>query len=115
MLNSIFEFGLVTVEKFNSFLIHFQLIVVFWSIIGLSLGAVVTAIFGMISSVWSKRRGLMITYLFLIIVLVVLEIGSGIAMLIRRNSLHDATNALVNAIYTSNSVNDIKIIQNTVN
>ncbi|EFP09549.1 CRE-TSP-1 protein [Caenorhabditis remanei] len=96
--------------KFN---IRVWLIVVFWSIIGLSLGAVVTAIFGMISSVWSKRRGLMITYLFLIIVLVVLEIGSGIAMLIRRNSLHDATNALVNAIYTSNSVNDIKIIQNT--
>lgn len=95
--------------KFN---IRVWLIVVFWSIIGLSLGAVVTAIIGMVSSIWVKKRGFMITYLVLIIVLVVLEIGSGIAVLIRRNSLNDATNALVNAMYTTNSVNDIKIIQN---
>uniref|UniRef100_A0A1I7V4U2 Tetraspanin n=1 Tax=Caenorhabditis tropicalis TaxID=1561998 RepID=A0A1I7V4U2_9PELO len=96
--------------KFN---IRVWLIVVFWSIIGLSIGAAVTAIFGMISSVWTKRRGLMITYLVLIVILVVLEIGSGIAMIIRRNSLHDATNTLIDAMYTTNSVSDLKIIQDT--
>ncbi|CAL2037133.1 unnamed protein product [Caenorhabditis brenneri] len=95
--------------KFN---IRVWLIVVFWSIIGLSFGAVATAVFGMVSSIFVKRRGLMITYLVLIIVLVVLEIGSGIAMLIRRNSLHGNTNDLIDAMYTTNAVSDINIIQN---
>lgn len=98
--------------KFN---IRVWLIVVFWSIIGLSLGAVVTAVLGMISSVWPKRKGFMITYLVLIIVLVSLEIGCGVAVLVRRNSLHDNTNSLIDAMYTTNSVNDLKIIQDKYN
>lgn len=56
----------------------------------------------------------MITYLVLIIVLVSLEIGCGVAVLVRRNSLHDNTNSLIDAMYTTNSVNDLKIIQDKV-
>ncbi|UMM23966.1 hypothetical protein L5515_004425 [Caenorhabditis briggsae] len=111
--NVVYQFNDPKVLADAKFNIRVWLIVVFWSIIGLSLGAAVTAIFGMISSIFVKRRGFMIAYLVLMIVLIVLEIGSGIAMIVKRSSLRDATNALVNSMYTTNSVKDIQIIQNT--
>ncbi|CAI2347927.1 unnamed protein product [Caenorhabditis sp. 36 PRJEB53466] len=92
------------------FTIRVWLIVVYWSITGLAIGAFVTAIFGFLSF-FAKTRWILIVYLVLMIVLIVLEIGSGVGLLCYRNNLRNSIHTLISAMYTSNSVADLAIIQ----
>ncbi|CAI2347928.1 unnamed protein product [Caenorhabditis sp. 36 PRJEB53466] len=87
---------------------------VYWSIYGLSIGAFLIAIIGLIGAL-SRKKAVIGTFLVLMVPFVLLEVGGGVTVWTKRGSLRRLIDSFVADMYTINSLFDIQIIQNTYN